>query len=169
MNGLFQCQFSGADEQTFVGGIAVGSPGTIPFGLTAPVSPPGSCPANPSGPVPDGQQLVDITQNPGVPVAATGGSAATTDVVATAAATGDNAATAPAVAATSTAAAVVAPPAAAAPTAAASSGDFHLQNGQDAQALNAQFESLTATSACTGQLTVFIFCLQPPMTDMTFS
>ena len=104
LNGLFQCQFSSADEQTFVGGIAVGSPGTIPFGLNAPVNPPGSCPANPTGPVPDGQQLVDITQDPGVPSA--GGaddSSATADAAATAAATGDNVATAPAIAATSAA------------------------------------------------------------------
>ncbi|KAI0657952.1 hypothetical protein C8Q70DRAFT_250526 [Cubamyces menziesii] len=64
LQGLFQCQFQGASQDTFVGGVKVGSPGTIPFGLTSPVSPAGSCPANPSGPIPDGQQLVDITQQP---------------------------------------------------------------------------------------------------------
>ncbi|CDO68191.1 hypothetical protein BN946_scf184938.g43 [Trametes cinnabarina] len=66
LNGLFQCQFQGAKQDTFVGGVKVGSPGTIPFGQTTPLSPPGSCPANPSGPIPDGQQLVDITQDPGL-------------------------------------------------------------------------------------------------------
>ncbi|EIW79293.1 hypothetical protein CONPUDRAFT_83555 [Coniophora puteana RWD-64-598 SS2] len=72
LNGLFQCQFQGADEKTFVGGVAVGGNGTIPFGMSSPVSPAGSCSANPSGPIPDGQQLVDITQNPGA--SSTGGS-----------------------------------------------------------------------------------------------
>ena len=62
LNGLFQCQFQSADEQTFVGGLTVGSPGTIPFGQSTPVSPPGSCPASPLGPVPDGQQLLDFIQ-----------------------------------------------------------------------------------------------------------
>ena len=62
LNGLFQCQFQSADEQTFVGGLTVGSPGTIPFGQSAPVSPPGSCPASPLGPIPDGQQLLDFIQ-----------------------------------------------------------------------------------------------------------
>lgn len=66
LNGLFQCQFQSADEKTFVGGIPVGQNGTIPFGLSAPLSPAGSCAANPSGPITDGSQLVDITQNPGV-------------------------------------------------------------------------------------------------------
>ena len=66
LNGLFQCQFQGAKADTFVGGVAVGGAGTIPFGLSAPLSPPGSCPANPSGPIPDGQQLSDITQDPGL-------------------------------------------------------------------------------------------------------
>lgn len=52
--------------QNFEGNLKPGSPGTIPYGLTAPVNPPGSCYANPSGPIPDGVQLVTITQNPGV-------------------------------------------------------------------------------------------------------
>ncbi|OBZ65227.1 hypothetical protein A0H81_14698 [Grifola frondosa] len=64
LNGLFQCQFQSADEKTFVGGVAVGGAGTIPFGQSSPLSPAGSCPANPSGPIPDGQQLVSITQVP---------------------------------------------------------------------------------------------------------
>lgn len=48
----------------FVGGLAVGAPGTIPFGMTSPVNPPGSCPANPGGPIADGSQLTDITTVP---------------------------------------------------------------------------------------------------------
>ncbi|TFY64779.1 hypothetical protein EVJ58_g2401 [Rhodofomes roseus] len=65
LDGLFQCQFQGANENTFVGGLSVGSPGTIPFGMTSAVSPAGSCPANPSGPIPDGQQLSDLVDSPG--------------------------------------------------------------------------------------------------------
>ncbi|KAI6101311.1 proline-rich protein [Pisolithus sp. B1] len=41
LNGLFQCQWQGDDLQTFAGGIAVGKSGTIPFGMSAPVSPAG--------------------------------------------------------------------------------------------------------------------------------
>lgn len=66
LNGLFQCQFQGANPTTFVGGVAVGAPGTIPFGMSSPLSPPGSCPAHTGGPIADGTQLVDITQDPGV-------------------------------------------------------------------------------------------------------
>ncbi|KAL4244110.1 hypothetical protein ABKN59_009450 [Abortiporus biennis] len=66
LNGLFQCQFQSADETTFVGGLAAGSNGTIPFGLSSPVSPAGSCPANLQGPIADGSQLVSITQDPGL-------------------------------------------------------------------------------------------------------
>ncbi|KAF8575964.1 hypothetical protein K439DRAFT_697941 [Ramaria rubella] len=66
LNGLFQCQFQGVDPQTFTNNVKVGGPGTIPFGLSAPLSPAGSCKANPQGGIPDGSQLVDLTQNPGV-------------------------------------------------------------------------------------------------------
>ncbi|KAI0816990.1 hypothetical protein BC628DRAFT_1342436 [Trametes gibbosa] len=66
LDGLFQCQFQGAKQDTFVGGVKVGSPGTMPFGQSSPLSPAGSCPANPTGPIPDGQQLSDITQDPGL-------------------------------------------------------------------------------------------------------
>ena len=61
LNGLFQCQYQGADQQTFVGDLALGSVGTIPFGLSTPLSPLGSCAANPTGPVVDGSQLIDVT------------------------------------------------------------------------------------------------------------
>ncbi|EIW58815.1 uncharacterized protein TRAVEDRAFT_149253 [Trametes versicolor FP-101664 SS1] len=76
LNGLFQCQFQGAKATTFVGGVAVGAAGTIPFGQTTPLSPAGSCPANPTGPIPDGQQLSDITQDPGLANVKGGSSAA---------------------------------------------------------------------------------------------
>ena len=42
LNGLFQCQFAGVKETVFTGNVAVGAPGTIPFGMTAPLSPAGS-------------------------------------------------------------------------------------------------------------------------------
>lgn len=64
------------NKQVFVGGVQVGGAGTIPFGKTSPIEPPGSCPAQPDGPIPDGQQLVDITQVPNAPVPASGGNAA---------------------------------------------------------------------------------------------
>jgi hypothetical protein len=64
--GYFQCQFQGSNLSKFSNGQAAGGPGTLPLGHTA-LNPQGSCPANPKGPIPDGQQLVDITQNPGPP------------------------------------------------------------------------------------------------------
>lgn len=84
LTGLFQCQFAGANEATFVGGIAVGGAGTIPFGQTTPLSPPGSCPANPSGPVPDGVQLVSITQDPGLSNVGSSGASSNSSASATA-------------------------------------------------------------------------------------
>ncbi|KAH9847611.1 hypothetical protein C2E23DRAFT_787249 [Lenzites betulinus] len=66
LNGLFQCQYQGANQSSFVGGLTVGAVGTIPFGHSAPLSPLGSCPANPSGPIADGSQLTDITSDPGL-------------------------------------------------------------------------------------------------------
>lgn len=65
LDGLFQCQFQGVDPLQFTTGGA-GTPGTIPFGLDAPVSPTGSCAAHPQGPVANGEQLNVIVQSPGV-------------------------------------------------------------------------------------------------------
>jgi len=140
LDGLFQCQFAGANPTVFVGGIPVGQAGTIPFGHSTPLSPPGSCPAHTSGPIADGTQLVDLTHNPGVGTSSSGSSKDTTPV------------TTPASSVVAPAATMAAPPSA--PTTSSSetsstSGDFHLQNGKDAQALNANFASLTASSACT--------------------
>jgi len=134
--GLFQCQFAGASAQNFVGGITAGSPGTIPFGLTA-LNPPGSCPANTAGPIPDGQQLVDITQNPGTPGSGSPGPAP---------APGKDTKPPPETSITS----------APIPTSTNAPGNqtpaapgFALQNGKDAQKLNAKFATLSADSACT--------------------
>lgn len=157
LNGLFQCQFKGANPTVFVGGIAVGQPGTIPFGHNAPLNPPGSCPANPSGPIADGTQLVDLTQNPGVGKAApsqppsnTSASApSSSSAVAKLPASGNNsgavAGSASAPQSTVTASVV-----------SAGSGGFRLQNGKDAQKLNAQFATLTANSPCTGEMFPYV-------------
>jgi len=66
LNGLFQCQFEGVNAVTFMGNVAVGASGTIPFGKESYVQPPKSCPAHTTGGIADGTQLVTITQNPGV-------------------------------------------------------------------------------------------------------
>lgn len=146
LNGLFQCQFAGANQKLFVGGLAVGAQGTIPFGHNAPLSPLGSCPANPEGPIPDGQQLSDITTNPNAP----GGSAASAS--APPANSSSAAASSPAAPATNSVPAPI--PSAASPpanvAAAPAAGGFQLANGQAAQKLNAQFATLTANSSCTG-------------------
>jgi hypothetical protein len=120
LDGYFQCQFQTADLSKFSNGQAAGAPGTLPRGHTA-LKPPGSCPAHPQGPIPDGQQLVDITQNPGPP--STG---KTTP--------GSLIATSP-------------PPAPVSFD--ATSGSFHLANGQKAQELNAQFDGFQLDSPCT--------------------
>jgi len=133
LQGLFQCQFQGANPTTFVGGIAVGGFGTIPLGHSTPLSPPGSCSAHFAGPIADGTQLVDLTQNPGAPT------------------TSPSSGTKPA---SKTAPSAPSAPSKEAPPASGSSasnnaGGFQLQNGKDAQALNAKFAALTASSACT--------------------
>lgn len=143
LNGLFQCQFQGANLQTFVGGLSVGSAGTIPFGKTAPLNPPGSCPANPNGPIAAGTQLSAITSNPNAP----DGSGAPASALAAPTAS-------PAAAPSASSAPPPNPPptSAAANTPAASpvtSSGFALSNGKAAQQLNAQFSTLTATSPCT--------------------
>ncbi|ETW80213.1 hypothetical protein HETIRDRAFT_428372 [Heterobasidion irregulare TC 32-1] len=65
LNGLYQCQFAGANPKTFVGGTAVGGAGTVPLGMSAPLSPAGSCPAHPAGPIADGTQLADQVSSSG--------------------------------------------------------------------------------------------------------
>lgn len=136
LDGLFQCQFAGTKPDVFTGGVQVGAPGTIPLGLNAPVNPPGACPASPE-PIPDGQQLNKIASSTGAgqavdtaPPPANRESSVDASPVATAA---------PA-------------PTGVVPTAPAPAADakpFTLSNGQDAQALNAKFATLTADSPCT--------------------
>lgn len=64
LNGLFQCQFAGVKQDTFTGNVKAGAAGTVPLGLDS-LNPAGSCPANPDGPVADGQQLNKLVQSPG--------------------------------------------------------------------------------------------------------
>ncbi|KXN88403.1 hypothetical protein AN958_07385 [Leucoagaricus sp. SymC.cos] len=138
LNGLFHCQFAGSKFPNFSGG---GS-GTVPLGLSGPVNPPGSCPAKPDGPVPDGVQLNTLVQNPGVG-GATGGSTGANNGASGGAA--GNSSPAPANTTPQAAATSAAATPAAATTPAANAGS---ENGQDAKALNQKFAGLTANSPC---------------------
>lgn len=137
--GLFQCQFVGANQQKFNGGATLGEPGTIPFGLNAPLNPLGSCPANPSGPIADGSQLVDQVQSPGQ-----GDSGSQQPAPAPPASTSTVAASTTSPPATS---ATQAPPTQTTSTG-GGNGGLALANGQAAQKLNAKFATLTETSTC---------------------
>ena len=75
LQGLFQCQFQGVNDNVFTGGVARGAAGTVPLGLGS-LSPPGSCPANPGGKIADGQQLNKVVNNPGRGNGGGGGGAA---------------------------------------------------------------------------------------------
>jgi len=145
LDGFFQCQFQGSDQTTFVGGVAVGGTATIPFGQTTPLSPAGSCPANPSGPVANGVQLNTLVTSPGTPGASSGGAAAAAPAAAASSAAAPPASSA---AAADNSAATAAAVTSSASTSSSSSG-FALSNGHAAQALNAQFASLTTSSSCT--------------------
>ncbi|KAF7790167.1 hypothetical protein EIP86_001119 [Pleurotus ostreatoroseus] len=67
------CQFAGLSNTTYniIGNpnsgktIKLGKRGTIPFGMSTPVSPPGSCPSHPAGPVPANVQLVELLRPSG--------------------------------------------------------------------------------------------------------
>ncbi|KAM5544467.1 hypothetical protein V8D89_002127 [Ganoderma adspersum] len=145
LDGLFQCQFQGADQQTFVGGLALGAAGTIPFGLSAPLSPLGACPANPTGPIADGTQLTDITQDPGLGNILTDSDCSDDDSDSSAAATTTEAATKTTKASATTTSAASS---SSTSTSSSSSSNFQLQNALDAQKLNAQFITLTADATC---------------------
>ncbi|KZS99882.1 uncharacterized protein LAESUDRAFT_765126 [Laetiporus sulphureus 93-53] len=160
LEGFYQCQWQGSNQESFVGGLTLGEAGTIPFGLTAAVSPLGSCPAQTSGPVADGDQLTSTTTNPGT--AATGDStgnntssdtSASASVVASTSAVSTLVAASTAAAATTSAVTVDSITATATATAASSSSssssNFLLANGEDAQQQNAEFATLTANSSCT--------------------
>ncbi|KAJ3895229.1 hypothetical protein GG344DRAFT_39282 [Lentinula edodes] len=150
LNGFFQCQFQGSDQTSFVGGLSVGDAGTIPFGLSAAVNPAGSCPANPSGPVADGQQLNTITQNPGTPTASSASvaPAAASSAASSSSSTSDNDGAGAAVGASASSSSTSTAGTTTSSSTSTSSG-FALSNGQAAQALNAQFATLTASSTCT--------------------
>ncbi|KAF9052292.1 hypothetical protein BDZ89DRAFT_1153712 [Hymenopellis radicata] len=147
LNGLFQCQFAGADPTTFVGGLKVGDTGTIPFGLNAALDPAGSCKANPNGPIADGTQLSDLTQDPGVSGASgSSNNSGSGTVASSSSSSANNGAGAPSSATSS--AASIAPSSSTGNSNSGSSSSFTLQNGLDAQKLNAQFASLTQSSSC---------------------
>jgi len=136
LDGLYQCQYIGANLAEFVGGLTIGMPGTIPFNQTA-VSPSGSCPAHPQGPIPAGSQLVSITTNPNAPSGAPSGSGNSTPAAPSSAGSSP-APTSPPTSAPSNVA-----------TASSATSGFQLANGQAAQKLNAYFATLTPNSACT--------------------
>ncbi|KAI0085837.1 hypothetical protein BDY19DRAFT_964651 [Irpex rosettiformis] len=197
LSGLFQCQFQGSDQTTFVGGLKVGENGTIPFGQSSVLTPAGSCLAHPSGPIADGTQLVDQVDNPGTIDSSSSSSTTNTTVSATSftssassfvpspsattslgtsandgqcgdgvdsvassavassdavmTATTDATTASPTPSATQDATSFASATSSTAPSAAASTSsteDFHLKNGEDAQALNAKFALLTADSPC---------------------
>ena len=161
LNGLFQCQFQGVDPNNFTNGQKVGAAGTIPFGQTSPVNPPGSCPANPSGPITAGAQLVDLVSSPGVPSGSSSGSGS-----AQAPSPSPSPSSTPAVkgaeAADPTPSSSDSPAPSPSPSSSSSgSQGFQAQNGKDAQQLNEQFKTLTADSTCTGTLdSSSSFCLR---------
>lgn len=144
LNGLFQCQFQGADPVNFTGGVKAGDAGTIPFGQTAVLNPAGSCPAHSSGPIADGTQLTDQVSSPGTPSGSGSGNGASP---APAPASPAPAAATSAAEPTSTTPAG-SPAPSNTPSSSGSTG-FAVQNGQDAQALNEKFKTLTASSPCT--------------------
>ncbi|KAG6906390.1 hypothetical protein DXG01_014156 [Tephrocybe rancida] len=135
LNGLFHCQFAGSNFQKFSGD----QTGNLPLGVAA-VTPPGSCPAKTDGPVPDGVQLNTLVQSPGSGAATSGAPATPASAAPPVTPSSTQAPDAGTVATVDAGSA--APPAPAA-------GGFQLQNGKDAEALNAQFASLSASSACT--------------------
>ena len=161
LNGLFQCQFQGVDPNNFTNGQKVGAAGTIPFGQTSPVNPPGSCPANPSGPITAGAQLVDLVSSPGVPSGSSSGSGS-----AQAPSPSPSPSSTPAVKGAEAADPTPSSSDSSAPSPSPSSSSsgsqgFQAQNGKDAQQLNEQFKTLTADSTCTGTLdSRSTFCLR---------
>ncbi|KAI0249011.1 hypothetical protein BJV78DRAFT_1276354 [Lactifluus subvellereus] len=143
LTGLFQCQFQGANPNKFTGGIQAGAPGTIPFGDTAVLNPPGSCPAHLSGPIPDGTQLVDQVSSPGIPSSNGAGSGNP----ATPSSAPPQSSSSPAPTAPSAAPTTPSSPAST-PVPSSGSSGFLVQNGKDARALNQKFQTLTADSPC---------------------
>lgn len=163
LDGLFHCQFEGSKFPDFSGD----QTGNVPLGLNE-VNPPGSCPANPTGPIPDGVQLNTLVDDPGLENvaggassggASSGGAAPSDDTsddgeVSSGVNNGANGGAAGGATssdegngATGDNTENTSDTGAPAPT--ATGGDFVLQNGQDAQSQNAQFADFTADSPCT--------------------
>ncbi|EPQ59263.1 hypothetical protein GLOTRDRAFT_114005 [Gloeophyllum trabeum ATCC 11539] len=156
LNGLFHCQFAGSDFTKFSGD----QTGNVPLGLTA-VNPPGSCPAKPDGPVPDGVQLNTLVTSPGTPGGNSTGEASTT---ASASASATESASETESTATSSAAAASSAVTGNSDSDGAAAGNntgsggaaasgstksFTLSNGQEAQKQNAQFATLSDSDSCT--------------------
>jgi len=141
LNGLFQCQFQGANPTQFTRGLKAGDTGTIPFGQKNVLNPAGSCPAHPSGPIADGTQLVDQVSSSGAPSGGNGGNA-----------NANNPSSVPPTSSTPAAPAgsSATPSVASSPAPSTGSKGFAVQNGQDAKALNQKFQTLTTDSACNG-------------------
>lgn len=154
--------------------------------MTAPLSPPGSCPAHPQGPIADGTQLSDIVTKPfasGSGPAADISSPSATDpgsngTHATLAqfiqiVTSPNTAIPPTPSAQpnevnggncpSPASPTSATPPVAAPSS-SSGGGFKLQNGLDAQSLNLKFSTLDPNSPCDG-----MYLRSSPQYNTTFN
>ncbi|KAK0452076.1 uncharacterized protein EV420DRAFT_690943 [Desarmillaria tabescens] len=147
LNGLFHCEFAGSDFTKFSGD----QTGNVPLGLTA-VNPPGSCPAKPDGPVPDGVQLNTLVTNPiaGSTSSNSSSSTSSTSVASSGSTTASAANNGGAGVAAGSSSTASAPAVATASTSsAADTTGFQKQNGEDAKTLNAQFASLTASSPCT--------------------
>ncbi|KAI9435261.1 proline-rich protein [Lactarius indigo] len=151
LNGLFQCQFQGADPVNFTNGLKAGDAGTIPFGQSAVLNPAGSCPAHTSGPIADGTQLVDQVSSSGAPSGSgsnNNGASPAPSPASPKASPSPKAAAKVADPMPTTPCSSPAPSPSSPPSSSGSTG-FAALNGQDAQALNEKFKTLTADSACT--------------------
>ncbi|KAI9450954.1 proline-rich protein [Russula earlei] len=147
LSGLFQCQFQGADPTRFTGGLKVGDQGTIPFGQASILNPAGSCPAHPSGPIADGTQLVDQVSSPGVPSIANPGNGKDQNPPPTSSSL-TLSVPAPSAVPSPPPPAASPPAPSQSPSPSTGSKGFAFQNGQDAQALNQKFQTLTVDSPC---------------------
>lgn len=136
LNGLFHCQFAGSKFPKFSGD----QTGNVPLGLDK-VDPPGSCLANPDGPIPDGKQLNQITNDPGVPITGGENPTKTDNKKPKASSTSKKKKADECSSPTADATDNVSQ---AAPT----TKSFQLENGRKAKALNNDFAKLTPDSSC---------------------
>lgn len=161
--GLYQCQYEGVNLTSFVGGLTVGKPGTMPFNHTSPLNPLGSCLAHPSGPIAGGTQLNAITTTPfasgGSRIVTGSGSASDSGSGSGSDSCPDTQVPIPAPSTTSTgnhtngrlvplSTKPTSTASMAAPAATSPSAGFLLSNGQSAQKMNTRFATLTPDSSC---------------------